>query len=200
VLLEFADLHGLVDGEGGVANGEAGWGWGVAGGDGNVGTCAVDRVGVAVALGAGHGERAGGDEFGERGALTVERDVATFGVGDREEVATDAGEADGLRASSAKIGGGEFFERKGVEAEENPSDHYQADDGAHKEIVAPSGGMNNRGQRGCVVANNGDGWAGRACGAVLRAKETGHRTHGAISKPQSLSFDASLTNGKSTRV
>jgi hypothetical protein len=139
-LLEFADLHGLVDGESGVADRGAGGGWSVAGGDGEVWAGAVDRVGVAVALGTGHGERAGRDQVFERGALAVERNVAAFGVGDGEEVAADAGEADGLCWGRAGIGGGEFLERVRVEAQENSGDHHEADQCAHEELLRQSEG------------------------------------------------------------
>jgi len=135
VLRELADLHGLVDGQGGVTDLRAGGGWGVAGGDGEVWAGALDRVEVAIAFRAGHGERAGGDEVADRSALAIESHVAAFGVGDGKEVAADAGEADGLCRGGAGIGDGELFERKGVEAEENSGDHYQADQGAHKELL-----------------------------------------------------------------
>ena len=57
--VQFADLHGLVNGQGGVADGRAFWGGGVPGGGGEVGAGALHGVGVAVAFGALHGDGIG---------------------------------------------------------------------------------------------------------------------------------------------
>ncbi len=135
MLPEFADLHGLVDGKGGVANGGACGRWQVPRSNAEVGTGAVYGVGVAVAFGAGHGERAGGDQVSERGTLAVESDVAALGVGNGEQVTADAGEADGLRRGSAGIGGRELLEREGVEAEKRSRDYHEANQCAHEELL-----------------------------------------------------------------
>lgn len=111
-LLDFGDLHGLVDGEGGVADGGIGRRRGVAS-DGFEVACgaAFECVGVAVAFGTGHVDGVGGDEFVEIGAVIVESEEAALGLRDLEEVAANAGEADGLGGSGAGVGGRHLFER-----------------------------------------------------------------------------------------
>ena len=117
-LLDFGDLHGLVDGEGGVADGGVGRGGGVASDSFEVaGGAALERVGVAVAFGPGHVDGVGGDEFVEIGTMIVECEEAAFGLRDLQEVAADAGEADGLRWGGASIGGWHFLERVFVDDE-----------------------------------------------------------------------------------
>src|SRR5260370_20897307 len=88
-LLDFVDLHGGVDGEIGVANGGAGGSGQMArsGSETSAGTFAC--VGIAVALGAGHGKRVGGDEFRERSAVARCGEVGAFRLGGLQDVAAN---------------------------------------------------------------------------------------------------------------
>src|SRR5712692_1350313 len=88
--VDFVNLHGGVDSEIGIANGGAGRSGQVARSGSETDAGAFDRVGIAVALGAGHGKRIGGDEFVKRSAMAVGGDVAAFSLGDLQEVASNA--------------------------------------------------------------------------------------------------------------
>src|ERR1700722_4506608 len=106
-LLDFGNLHGLVDGEGGVADGGVGGGGGMTGGRAEItGGAALHGVGVAVALGLTHGERVRRDEFVDGGAVVAEGLEAAFGLRDLQEVAAHAREANRLRRSRARVGRG----------------------------------------------------------------------------------------------
>src|ERR1700688_2582270 len=102
-LVDFADLHRGVYGEIGIANGRAGRRRQMPCRGGEFAARTFERVGITVALGAGHGKGIGGDEFVERGAMAVRGDVAAFRLGDLEEVASNARQADGLRRSRTFI-------------------------------------------------------------------------------------------------
>src|SRR5437868_7331145 len=52
------------------------WWLGMLGGYGEVCSATLDRVGVAIALGSRHGERAGGDKFVQQDALPILGNVA----------------------------------------------------------------------------------------------------------------------------
>ena len=65
---------------------------------------ALDFVSVAVAARAGHGERAGRDEFTDVRAMAVEGDAVALGLRDVQKIPADGGQANGLRGSSAGIG------------------------------------------------------------------------------------------------
>src|SRR5215470_9387260 len=136
-LLNFTDLHVLVDGKNRVADRRTFWSGSVAGGHGKFAAVAVaaDFVGVAVALRAGHGYGAVRNEFTHFRAVTVERHIAAFGLGDFEEVAANAGKADGLRGSSAGVGRGHLFEREIVDAEGDRDKNENADELAHNRSV-----------------------------------------------------------------
>src|SRR5260370_38208387 len=62
-----------------------------------------DLIGIAVAFGVGHGNRFGGDEFAERGAMAVGGDEAGFPIGNLQEVHANARQAEGLRRSGPPI-------------------------------------------------------------------------------------------------
>src|SRR5260370_7693875 len=101
--VDFVDLHGGVDGEVGIANGGAGRRGQVArcGGEFTAGT--FDRVGIAVAFGAGHGKRIGGDEFVERSAMAVRGDVPPFRLGHLPDVSSNPPPADSLHSTATLI-------------------------------------------------------------------------------------------------
>jgi len=118
VSVDFVDFQGGVDGEIGIANGGAGRGGRMARGGSESDAGTFDCVGIAVAFGAGHGKRVGGDEFAERSALAVGGDVEAFGLGDLQEVASNAGQADGLRCSRTFIRGRHFLQRELIDGKE----------------------------------------------------------------------------------
>ena len=75
--------------------------FGMSGGYGEVRAGAIDGVGVAVALGSRHSERAGGDELVERNTLPILGYVQAFALADLQQIAFDAGESDLLLRSGA---------------------------------------------------------------------------------------------------
>src|SRR6202040_4096307 len=108
------------DGQRWVADGRTFGSRVVAGGCGEIGARALERVEVAVALGALHRERFRGDELVDRtGAVIVQGGEAALGLGDLQEVAANAGEADGLGGSRSRVGGGHLFQRILIDAERN---------------------------------------------------------------------------------
>src|SRR5260370_12406766 len=135
-LLDFVDLHGGIDGEIGVANGGAGGSGQMARSGSETSAGTFDCVGIAVALGAGHGKRVGGDEFAERSAIAVGGDVGAFGLGDLQEVASNARQADGLRRSGTFIRGRHSLQRELIDGKEEGGTDEKADKSAHEKIVA----------------------------------------------------------------
>src|SRR5581483_1655317 len=119
-LLNFGDLHGLVDDEIGVADGRARGRWSVARDDAEIGAGGTfDFVGIAVARGFFDGERAGRIQIGQRDAVSVEGDVAAFGLRDLEQVVANASEGDGLRGGGSRIRDGHFLKIEFIYAEKN---------------------------------------------------------------------------------
>src|SRR5712664_1691195 len=133
--VDFVDLHGGVDGEIGIANGGAGRRRQVArrGGEFTAGT--FHGVGITVALGAGHGKRIGGDEFVERSAMAVRGDVAAFRLGDLQEIASNARQADGLRWSGTFIRCRHSLQIEVIHDKEKGCTNKNADKRAHERIV-----------------------------------------------------------------
>src|SRR5260370_24353220 len=86
-----------------------------------------DCVGIAVALGAGHGKRVGGDEFAERSAFAVGGDVGAFGLGDLQEVAANARQTDGLRSSRTFIRGRHSLQNEIIDGEAKGGSDGKAD-------------------------------------------------------------------------
>ena len=105
MLLEFADLHGLVDGQGGVADrGAIGCGR-MAGGDGEIAAGALDSVGIAVTLRALHGDRIRRDQFIQGRAMIVQGGEAALSLGNLQQVTANAGQANRLGRGGARVGG-----------------------------------------------------------------------------------------------
>jgi len=107
------------------------------GGDGKIASGAFDGVGVAVAVGAGHVEIVGRDELAERSAIAIRSDVTAFGLGDLEEVAANADQADGLGRGCAAIRGGHLLQIDAIDNKEKSGRNHNAQNRAHSEIVAP---------------------------------------------------------------
>ena len=117
-LLDFADLHGLVDHQGGIADRGAFRGRGVAGCRGEIAARALQSIAIAVAFGTLHGDGIGGDEFVHGvGAVIVEGGKTALGLCDLKQVATDTGEADGLGRGGASVGGRHLAQGILVDAE-----------------------------------------------------------------------------------
>ena len=115
--LGLADLHVLVDGEDGVADGGICGRGTVVGGDGEVAPfSAADFVGVALAFGAGEVHGAGRREFVEGDAVAIRSNIGALGLRDLRKVHSNAGEADGLGGSGAGIGGGHFLDGVEIDA------------------------------------------------------------------------------------
>ena len=110
MLVDFLNLHVLVDGENGVANWGIGWRGCVMCCGGKFAAGAFDSVGVAFALGTRHGQGIRGDEFVDGSALSVEGDTGTFGLSDLQQVGADAGKVYGLRGGGARVSGWHFLQ------------------------------------------------------------------------------------------
>src|SRR5260370_35479405 len=97
-----------------------------------------DGVGIAVALGAGHGKRIGGDEFIERSAMAVRGDVAALRLGNLQEVASNAHQAERLRRSRTLIRGWHPLQRKMISDEEKGAANQNTKKKAHARIGGQS--------------------------------------------------------------
>src|SRR6266566_5828113 len=137
--VDLVNLHGCVDGKIGVSDRGPGGSRSVPCGRGEAATGAFDGIGIAVAFGAGHGQRMGGDEFVQQDAAAVQRDVAAFRLSDLEQVAAHARKADRLCGSCALIRGWHFLQIKVVYAKKNGSGNEDHGKGAHRGIVASTG-------------------------------------------------------------
>src|SRR6266849_1553159 len=125
--VEFVNSHVGVDGEIGIANRRAGRCGQMAGGSGKFTAGTFNGVGISIALGAGHGKRIGGNEFLERSAMAVRGDVAAFCLGNLQEVASNARQADRLRRSRTYIRGWHPLQRKMINDEEKGGTDQKAD-------------------------------------------------------------------------
>src|SRR6266851_1624777 len=153
--VDLVNLHGCVDGKIGVADRGAGRSRSVPCGGGEAATGAFDGIGIAVAFGAGHGQRMGGDKFVQQNAAAVQRDVAAFRLSDLEQVAPHARKANRLCGSCALIRGWHFLQIKVVYAKKNGGSNEDHGKGAHRGIVASTGAS--RKPRACdrALGNNG---------------------------------------------
>ena len=133
-LLDFADLHGLVDSERGITNRGAFRRGGMASYDFIFAgiAAALNFVGVAVAFWLGHSQRAGGDEFVDAGAVGIQSQIAAFRLRDLEKVSADSGETDSLRGRGAGVGCGHFFCGEIENAERDSHKHEDANEFAHE--------------------------------------------------------------------
>lgn len=86
--------------------------------------------------------------------MTVSGDIAAFGLGDLQEVASNAGQADGLGWSSAAVRGGHALQIEVIDNEEKGSTYQKADKSAHERIVARALLHFKRGARGVALGNN----------------------------------------------
>ena len=77
----------------------------MARGSGETITRTLDFIRIAIALGVGHGNGLGGNEFAERSALAVNGDVAVFGIGNLQKIHSNARQTDGLRGGRAFVRG-----------------------------------------------------------------------------------------------
>lgn len=124
-----------------------------------------EGVGVAIAFGTSERERAGRQKFAESGAFAVEGDVASFGLGDLQEITADAGETDGLRGRSAFVRGGHFFDVEVVDAEEQRGSDEKGCKSTHELIVLPRNEKDKRGERSFAKGNNRH-LRGRECDGI----------------------------------
>ena len=153
-LIDFVNLHGLINGEDGIADGRIGRGGSVMSGGGKVTAGAFNGVGIAVALGAGHGQGIGGDEFIESGALAIEGDVRTLGLGNLQKVAANSSQADGLGGGGAFIGDGHLFDGIKIDATGNGSNNEKTGKSTHKKSLAPRSGSFKSCRKRVALGNN----------------------------------------------
>jgi hypothetical protein len=134
--MDFADLHVLIDGEDGIADGGIRRRGSVAGGNGEFAAFATaDFVGVALALGVGEAHGTGRREFVELDAVAVRSDIDALGLRDLVEIHSNAGEADGLSGSSAGISGRHFLDGVEIDATGHGSCNEDTDKGSHGKSV-----------------------------------------------------------------
>ena len=82
----------------------------MAGADGELRARAVDRIGVAIAPRARHGQIAGRSELVEWNAPAAQGYETALGFADLQQVHADSGEADGLSRSRAFVSRGHLLE------------------------------------------------------------------------------------------
>ncbi len=134
--LDFLEFQRGVDGEIGIADWGAGRGGAMARRSGETIAGTLDFIGIAVAFGAGHGNRLGGNEFAERSALAVDGDVAVFRIGNLQKVHANASQADGLRGSSTFIRGRHLLQIEMIHDKEKSGTDQNTDKKAHARIMA----------------------------------------------------------------
>jgi hypothetical protein len=134
--LDFVDLHGGVEGEIGIANGGASRRGQMARRSSEFTAGAFNGVGIPITLGASHGNGIGRNKLVERSAMAVSGDVAAFRLGDLQEVASNAGEADGLRWSRTVIRGRHALHIEVIYDKKEGGSDQDASKRAHERIVA----------------------------------------------------------------
>lgn len=146
-LLNFGDLHVLVNAENGVTNRGAFGCRRVTRHDTEFSIIpfALHFVGVAVAPGAGHREQAGRDEFIQTDTMGVEREVPALRLSNLEKISADTREADGLRRGRAGVGRGHFLRGE----IENSKRHGNKDENANE--LAHVGSVNRANREGKIL-------------------------------------------------
>lgn len=92
--------------------------------------------------------------------MAVLRDVAVFGMGNEQEVLTDADQADGLRRRGALIRRGHFLEIVMIHPKHNSARNENRNQGSHDPIVLPARLVSK-----CVVLGRAEGGTCRASGS-----------------------------------
>jgi hypothetical protein len=145
LLLGLADLHVLVDAEGRVADWGVRWGRSVPRGDDECGPAATaDLVGVTVALGSGEIHEPGRRKFVQVDAVAIGSHVGAFGLRDLRDVHANAGKADGLSGSGARIGGGHLLDVIEIDASHDGSGDQDQSESSHEEILTRHAAARNR--------------------------------------------------------
>jgi len=154
---------------------------------------AIDRVGIASALGARQTHGTGRQEFVEGGAAAVDSDTVALGFSDLQEVHAHAGEADGLGGGRALGHGRQALEVQHVDAEEKCGGYQESNERLHKEIVRRSRERCNNGARPRAEGNNRPVRPPRR-GALCYTRHAANPSFPVIASPppgqsQSMSFD-----------
>ena len=96
---------------------------------------AGDLIRIAVATSTVCGESASRDELIKRRTLAVERDAATLGLADLQEVVAYTGQADGLCGSGARVCARQLLQIVVVNAQKNGSSGNDDGNSLHEGIV-----------------------------------------------------------------
>ncbi len=96
---------------------------------------ALDFVAVAVALGSGEIHESGRGKFVQVDAVAIGGHVGAFGLRDLRDVHANAGEADGLSGSGARIGSRHLLEIIEIDASHDGSRDQDQSESSHKEIL-----------------------------------------------------------------
>jgi hypothetical protein len=134
--VHFADLHILVNGERGIADGRTRGGRSVTCRDAEVATRTLDGISIAVPLATRHGQGVRGNELVERSAMAVLRDVAALPLGNLHKIAAHASQADCLRRGRAFIAHRHLLEIVVIHAKEKSTRNENRDQGTHTRSLA----------------------------------------------------------------
>ncbi len=105
---------------------------------------ALDFVAVAVALGSGEIHESGRGKFVQVDAVAIGGHVGAFGLRDLRDVHANAGEADGLSGSGARIGRGHLLDVIEVDASHDGSRDQDQSKSSHEEILTRRAAARNR--------------------------------------------------------
>lgn len=125
------DLHALVNRERGVTNRRTRWGGRVASRDVEIGARALDRIKIAVPLGARHRERIRRSKLLKRSAMAVQGDVAALGLRNLQKIHADASEADRLGGRGALVGRRHFLEIVVIDPKQKRGSDKNRDESSH---------------------------------------------------------------------
>jgi len=137
VLRNLLNLHRGVNGEFGKADSRSLGGGRVFGYDLKVRTGAIHLVRVAVAARPAHGHGARGNEFVERSAFAVQRDVSPFRLSDLQKIAAHAGESNSLRGRGPGVRRGHLFQINLIHPEKDGRGNQYQCESTHCSIVQP---------------------------------------------------------------
>ena len=111
-LIDLVNLHVVIDGQIGIANGGTCWRGLMAGADAELFAGALNRIGVSVAPRARHGQITGRCELAERRATAIQGDKSALRGSDLQQIGADSGQGDGLRWCCSFIGRGHLLKIK----------------------------------------------------------------------------------------
>jgi hypothetical protein len=148
------NLHVVVDGQIGIANGRTRRRGLVAGADAELFARAINRISVATAAGARHWQITGRCELAERSTSAIQDDKSALGGSDLQQIRADSRQGYGLRWSRTFVSRGHFLKIKMKSAVCHGGSNENNGQGFHTAILGSRSSWGNERLYQLAVGNN----------------------------------------------